>query len=448
MSRMFSRAIPAIFVIAVFLLVWRGGNILTTAVPKPFEALIILTGVLVVFGIILGRLPFPTTQPFKQIYHVYGLLFGALLFFSAVGSFVSIVKFPTWRDFGLDVAADYGRLLFVFFLFFLTAYLVVSYKNVLRSALFALALSPIAMFVAFVPSSQSFFVKEGRLIGAHADPNYLGSFVAVGIIISIALFLYEESRLRWLGLLNLFIIAPIFLWAASRSAMLALGFALFALFAIYVVRRTSRSRFFNVLIVAGVLLTSISAGFSLFPAPSTLFIYERIMAPFVPEEVIREIVDVHTGEGRPAFEFLTRDNLNFDEQYFSRIRGNLFKAGAITFMRTPLGLGPSFYRWSPVGGVGGSHNTLLEVGLTSGWGGLLVFLIIVGSVFSKTRIFFRAEDWMGISLTVSLFCVLINSLFLDMFTLRWLWLIMGMIVGYSLLKNNDETKGVGSSPHA
>lgn len=446
-SKILQNVIPSLFTLAVFSLIWRQGNILLSGVPKPFEALIVIVAGLVLFGLTTGRIPSSSVRALKPVVRLYGSLFAALLFFSVLGNLVSAVTFPESSRFRLDIAAEYGRALFVFALFFLTVYLVRTYKKVMPWTLGALATAPLVMLAAFVPRWQDFFVENGRLIGAQADPNYLASFIALGILVSAIFFLYERSRVRWLGLINIFFITPTFLWTNSRAALVSMAITMFALTVLYIKRKSSFVSVRNILLLFGIFVLSFAGSFTLLPSDSQVLIYERTISPFVSSEDFHEISkNIHAEEGRPAIRAVKLEDIEFNQSFFNRIRGRLWGAGVVMLARAPLGFGFSFYRWNLVAGVGAPHNTWLEVGLTSGWGGLAVFITLIGIIFVKVSRLFKDSNWMGISVGFAVIYILLNASFLDMFTLRWLWLIIGMVVGYSFLKE-DETKSISTSPN-
>ena len=86
----------------------------------------------------------------------------------------------------------------------------------------------------------------------------------------------------------------------------------------------------------------------------------------------------------------------------------------------------------------------MEVSLNAGWGGLLLWLLFLG-VISKSAIqILKKKNFIGTVLPICFLFLLISGTFVDIFTLRWLWLIIGMVVGYSLIDDDAKTKSVSS----
>lgn len=444
-SRIRQYLLPIVFTLAVLSLIWRNGNILPIGAVKPFEILLALAFVLALFDFTFSPMSRSILRKLKPVWVLYGLLFGAFTLFAMVGHGFSAISFPNWASYASEVYLEYARFIFVFLLFFLTVYIVVRYAKSVRWILSAIVFSPIVLFLAFVPRLQDFFVEDARLIGARNDPNYLATFLALGLIIAAAFFLYTRSRLKWLGVVYIVVMSPLFLWAHSRAAFLSIAVALIILSAIYVIRERSFIRIGLVGILGTIFILSNIFSFFVLPNTSQALIYRRSIANVFPSETLRGFMADFTSQGDTSLHTAVLRNIPTDT--FDISRGELWRDALNKSVRSPLGFGPAYHNWSPIGDIGRPHNLFLEVVLTAGWIGFFAFLIFVGLVFLKLSKIMRGSNWVGIALGTSFVYLLLNGLFLDMLTLRWLWLIMGLIVGYAFLEGDENTESISAATH-
>jgi len=401
--------LPIVFSLSVFSLIWRSGNFLADGFPKPFEILFAISFLLFILVVIFSSNRREIIIKLKQATGAYLILFLLLILFAIVGFWFSVQSFPSWADYSSEVYLEFSRIILSFLIFLLSTYLAIFYRKSIYWIIGAIALSPVVLFSAFIPRWQSFFVENSRLIGARNDPNYLASFLAIGLIVAGAYFLYTKSNHRWFSFIYIIFMSPFFLWAHSRGAFLSLGVALIVLSFIYFFQNHA----FRRIIPIGIL--------------GMVFILSITLSSFVlPSAASRDI----TGDG------------------FNYSRGSLWVDGVSMIAVSPLGFGPAYHNWNPVGNIGRPHNTFLEVALTSGFGGLFAWGSILYMLFFSLSKIIKRKDFIGTALTISFIYLLLNGLFLDMLTLRWFWLIAGMIVGYEFVNRNEESKSISNSSDA
>lgn len=438
--RIRSQFIPILFAVAAFSLVWRLG---VAGIPKPFEILIFLVFALVAVELATST---PARESLRELMpniRFYRMFFLAFLGFTFLGLAATSAQFPSWRDYFDEVLLEYGRMLFVFLLFFLAAYVSYRYRSAARWTLGAIALSPALLFAAFVPKWQDFFTADGRLVGARNDPNYLATFLALGLLFAAVYFLFGRSPKKWLSVGYVALASLLFLWAYSRAAYLSITVTLLALAALYVLRHRSLQSAGLVVFLGAVFVVATSASFFVLPSDSQFLIYRRSIAPLFPSEELRVFTADLISKGDESVRTAVLRKIPRADT-FDVSRGELWGNALRRTAGAPLGFGPAYHNWNPVVGAGRPHNLFFEALLTAGWGGFIIFLVFLGGVSKRAIALVRRGEAVGIALALGFFYLLINSMFLDMLTLRWLWLVMGFIVGYALVEKNGSSNRVGA----
>lgn len=411
----FERLIPILFAVSVFSLIWRAGF------PKPFELLLGLTILLAVWHFALDRETSISNWGLIAL-RKYGILMAVILTSAIVGILYSVSVFEEVLSHRTEIYLEYARVIFVFILFFFTIYVINRYRDSLKLSLGAIVVAPVVLIAAFAPWWRDFFVDNARLIGAKNDPNYLATFIAMGLIISWTYFLYTNSHKKWLGIFAMSFNIPLLLWTGSRSAFLSIALAYILLLSLYLSSKFSSLKARKALTLFGILILFLIFSYFILPSDSLTSLYER--AP----------------SSRTTVSEFTYDGFDYS-------RGRLWSEGYSKSLRAPLGFGFAYHNWNPIGDIGRPHNLWLEVALSSGWVGLSSFIIILVFVVKNILSLLKDRNFVTVSLAVGFVYLLISGLFLDMFTLRWLWLIMGMIVGYSFLKSDEKTKSISTPPN-
>ncbi len=392
--------VSVLFVAAVFSLVWRAGQILTIHVPKPFETLVICAAALTALTIIVSGIPAAATRYFKIFAKRYGWLLGILLLV------VIAAYLMNWAFFGghsSEVNTQLSRIVFSLCLFTFVIYLQLVRPGLEKLSLYAIMVSPIILWLAAVPSLQYLFLDGGRLRGADNDPNYTASWICLAILIGLAMFLFDQRKQRFIGLLSAVVSLPLLIWTSSRTAIGAFTIGLLLLMILYLIQKCNITRIVSLMSVLLLIAAGIS-GFLLLPHNSTKTITQRL-------EHVPELITNPTSDGRLE----------------------LAKQSVILLAQHPLGFGPAFETWHPVlittdGRIQGTHNMFMEVALTSGVVGLLIWLIFFSRVIADAIILLRSIDFVSAALAACLVSLLLTSFFLDMFTVRWLWIILAFIV--------------------
>jgi len=418
-------------------------KIIVTVEPKPFEILFSILFLLVLFEVVTSKESRALISRLKPVWVRYSALLGALYTFIFVGS---VSAFPGWVSRAPEVYTAYASTAFSFLIFFVSIYVVVRYKKSLRWELLAMTVSPLVFFTALVPGWSDFFVKDARLIGAGNDPNITANFIAVGLMISVVLYLYEKSRLRWLGGLFILLLMPVFLWANSRGAAISIAAVLVLVSLLYVSHKPSMAKARKVAALLGILVISVPVAFAVLPPDSQAYLYERFAVPMLSNEGVCAFAGDWALGGNNGHCVTFYESISTDS--FTRSRGSLWSLAFEKSLNSPLGLGPAYHKWNPVERGTGAHNLWLEVPLTAGWGGLFIWLVFLGAIFRGAFSAFNARDFVGPALSATFMFLLINGIFIDIFTLRWLWLIMGMMVGYSIIDKDEKTKSISSPTDA
>ena len=73
-----------------------------------------------------------------------------------------------------------------------------------------------------------------------------------------------------------------------------------------------------------------------------------------------------------------------------------------------------------------------------------MWFVFLGVVSKSAIQILKKKNFIGTVLPICFLFLLISGTFVDIFTLRWLWLIIGMVVGYSLIDDDAKTKSVSS----
>ncbi len=433
--------VMSLFLAAVFSLVWRQGNFLVLPLPKIFESLIFIL-ILVLAGIWMAS-PSERSLPdgFRNALRSRVVPLTALLLGPGIGLLFSAWLGLPWQQFAFPAGIEYLRILFALFLFCLTIYLAARWPGIVRWSMTAIAISPLLLWLALLPRLQGLLLMEWRLRGAGNDPNYLATWIAIAILISLTRFLYTPSRRAW-WLVNAAVITPLVIWTGSRSAWLVLAVATLLLGAKYLFQKSSPFRLNRMVTMALALLFGFIAGFALLPSLSKVMFVHRGLGPFLSDDSIARWTDYLMRQGvagvvGPSSPLLPDVNLQLNRKFFGygQDRQDLWLTAARIALVSPFGYGPAYYEWRPLSMVGiqklGSHNLWLETALTGGWLALLALFVLVAPLTWKAwALFLKSREDVAVALGMAWLALLALSFFLDMLTLRWLWLLLGFIAVY------------------
>lgn len=430
-----------LLMLAVFALIWRAGTILF--LPVYWISKGAVCGALAVLTIGALRSALPRAREFAAAMRRYRFVL-ALLITPFIGLMGSTLNGFGWGAYFPLVRFEYMRILFMFALFFITTYIAFIRPHIIRYIFALIIASCIPLWLSLIPSWKLFSLEVGRLTGTGNDSNFLAAWIAVALVTAIIFFLEERRRVRWVWLAVVFAVAPLLIWTISRAAWLALLLTMTGIFFIFLKERFSPERARLSGIVVLTVATSLICGFFLFPPLSRTVITIRALGPFISHEQLSRIVQwVAPGNNINNEKFSAVNNpFGLTSELLIMVQNNrgwLWKEGMKRLMRAPLGFGPAYYFWNPIGIEGlwikhklNAHNLWLDVGLAMGWLGLAVWLFFIFLVARNALHMNRAEKPQSFTLAVSFFMLLFLGSFIDMFTQPILWIVMGLIVASSV----------------
>jgi hypothetical protein len=276
---------------------------------------------------------------------------------------------------------------------------------IVRGTMVAAAVAALAALVGYsqlVPALSDLFLRYGRARGTFNDPNVLGAFLTLPMLIAMGrIFAGRGGRLSACALVALF--ASALLLSFSRGAW---GQAVFAAPLMMVLSfLTSRSGVarLRILLIAGV-------GVALLAGLIVLLLsFESVEALFAQ---------------RASFE------QGYDLGQFGRFGRH--ELGALLALDHPLGLGPlqfrNFFFEDP-------HNAFLNAFMSGGWlSGLAYLVVMLLTLGLGLRYVFVATPWQGAYLAV--YCAfagaVAESLIIDSEHWRHFYLLIGALWGLML----------------
>ncbi len=430
-------AASVLLVLAVFGFIWRARTSFSIPVPEPFEVLVFLIGCVLAVGFLRSSLP--RVKEFTSEMKRYRLVLAVILAAPLLGLLGSSLAGLGWLEYTGEAAKEYARLLVGVFIFLAAAYIAFLRPQIVKPIFAAIAASPLPLWFALILPLQPFFLQAYRLRGLGNDPNYLSAWIATGVVASTILFLWERSRVRWLWFGAAILAAPLLLWAMSRAVWFAAAFALLVAGILFIREELSwdKARLLGTVFFG--LMISLAVGYLLLPVPSQSIIATRLISPFLDDEHLSRVIVLATRGGGIAQSDVFAAGIDKKVELWSE--------GGRRFLKSPLGFGPAYYFWYPAGVVGvgemdkhklSVHELYLETGLVGGWlgfGAWLYFIFFLGR--GATRLA-RTLEPQFLALAISFFMLLLSGFFFDMFTLLWLWLIMGLVAAYSILDSRGE----------
>jgi len=249
-----------------------------------------------------------------------------------------------------------------------------------------------------------------RTMGFLAEPNTYGLFLAICLFTAfVMLFQYNDNfklTLKWkiIFLLSIFINIPIFIFTFSRSGWLTFIFGI-GLF--FMQSRSVRYRLLS--------FKYIKIGI--------IFLFLVYFAVhFIGEDVLIR---------RLSFQEIT-PHITARASALPYIESNILLG--IGYGNFGLCEGERF-------GVSSTHSYYLNYLVEGGVIGFLSFIIfclsLLGSVFNR-KIFFRAMNYLP---RIFILMILFNNIFYHTFLFEFVWVVIGISLGLTFLKNQDVSKG-------
>ncbi len=392
-------------VVATFLLIARLGQI-KSGIIKPFDLLMIIIGAY----FFSRREIWFFLKEIKKEWRPFVFYLGALFIFFIIGQVSGFFSGAGVAVVTKDIILNHLRALFNSGIFFLTAFLIVFYPNLLAGISRAAFFSPILIVPVFFGFGQQLYFDGGRLSGLTNNANIFAGWFAVIFIIGLYFVLFSSKW--WLRAFSfgwLSIVASFIIWSGSRASWIAV-FAGFFTFMVFVLLRKKEIIFLYV--IPAVTLGTFFVGFFLLSSPVKNLSTERfiglIQTPThnqsrveIWQQVIPVIIQHPFGSG---FDYFTLDNNKI-----------------ITYKETIIF----------------TTNALLEAGVVGGWGAIALVLILI--IHLNKRVFQRFNElsMLEIAWFSAFIALMVSIVFIDGFLFRHVWFMLGVIFGITLKKHHE-----------
>ena len=406
---------------AIFSLAFRIG------VPiKPFDALAVILGIAIVgdgSARTLARRFWSEARP-------YAKYFLAFLLFTCIAQTISWFRYDL-EPWSPQLLAQYARLAFNGYTFFLSAFLLYSSPRLITLASRAIFISPILALPAHWAGWQASYVSGIRLAGLLENPIVFSSWMMVAFLIGIGLYCDAKRPSARIGIAAwLVVIANFILWSASRSAWVALPFGLLAL--LYV-RTREQGDAKDVLHVIGLVVVSFALGQALLV---TARVPSSARLPGSPDEVYA------------IKNFVTKRVVNLiTDPTKDESRITIWREALSKNFRSPFGFG--MYGNVIPEQFPDAANSYLETLEAGGLGALFAFLLILVSVgrMVKRTIAHSVGERTGVNMAwfAIAVAIVINIFFYNFFFTRNLWFVLGAILGVAL-HERDRQNNAGDHP--
>lgn len=404
----------------MFSLISLSGMPLIGHALKFSDIFLALAGISTVASVTLsGRFPGELLRHFRP----YLWFFTLLIFFIAVAQISGYIS-------GEGVTAkfnaieNYPKAIFNACVFFLMAFIAASYKKVILPISIAIVVSPAVIMPVWRNMSEGVFIGGGRLMGFLSNAIYFGFWMSIAFLVGIGLMSFLKKR--WQKLLAfcwLVVIASFILWAASRASWVAIAVASILSILFYMYKRDFR----RAGMFAAVIVLSFSLGYFLLPNR---------------ELRIQDFIKVRTKN-------LLASVATLDPQKVAAQRQTTVWPKWIAFVAAnPVGHGfDNDFAAKQVSSMLDNpaiitvSNSFLQTALFGGIGALAAFLAIF--------LFLGRDIWrsmrMGSSERISdlkLMWLLsgpalaIDIFFTDAFFWRHVWVVLGIVLGISLAKDD------------
>jgi hypothetical protein len=412
-----SQIIIWLTVIAVFLLIFRLGNIKDSLI-KPFDFLIALIGILILFNaefkIIIQKL-------WKEI-RDYLKYLTFLILFIVLGQILSYLRSDS-SIINFDLFLNYGRVIFNAAVFLLTAILIFHNQKLIPYISKAIFVSPLLILPVFLGYGKRIYFNGGRLSGFLQDPNVFAGWIIVVFLIGLALFLSSNKLwLKFLIITWLCIIANFILWSGSRAGWLAIVFGLVIWSIFYFIQQKSFRKIGYLIIIS---IFAFSVGFTILP--------NRIKPSVLDRSVGSQII-----KAMGLNETLKKYNPDFTAQHkygfiSNQIRTDIWKNILIIAIKNPFGFGFNYLNGHLFiinnETITFTTNIFLEIMIAGGIGALLIFLIILKKLYKGIKYILKNLDDLKLAWIVASLAVLGDLFFIDGFLFRYFWFVLGMVLG-------------------
>jgi len=269
---------------------------------------------------------------------------------------------------------------------------------------------PVALFFPGV-FGDTFWSSDQRLSGWENSPIFLGLFLIPPITFLLSFYVFDSSlKKRILVVVPLILSFAVLLGTLTRSSWLGVLFA-FIVMVILSFQRMGRKKK-NVIIAIFVFLVSIVAAFMLFPTHIQSLIVDRYHTAVDTGRLIIGLQEVAPGDPRleiwsQSFDYMTHGFWGYGPTYYQVIDLVVHNQNSVS-------------HWY------GAHDIFLEAALTGGWA-LLALLIYSLSWLCKRILSLVPLRKFSIVLYSSFFGILINTLFIEGLSTRWIWIFSALV---------------------
>lgn len=408
---------------------------------QPFELSIIIGFILLLVYTYFYR----TDNYFEILFKKYGLFFLLIIIFISIGTIIGLTIYEINNENIIPIIKDFFLISTIFSAFFLNAYYGRS-ESFRKISLYCMCGISILSFFLFTPSLIDKFKILGNnnsLLGFHSNQNILATLILIPIAIySQKIFSKKKWQFKIISWALFVLSLSLIIWTGSRGGWIAVAALIMFFIWSYSNANSSLNRFKKVIAMTLFVIFSLSISFTILPREVRIMAMDRIFPNITdsdpnPEKI--KTITISTAIQKALFKSDSSISLtNVPYQNRQNIWPNAIKL----FIKYPFGLGPEYARLSkaltePDGRWVPAHNTILEIMLS---GGIMLLIIVAFGFLYITKILISFTNnnerillsglWIG--LFVSL---LFNDFF---FTLPWLWIITGIIIGKNEQQNNQS----------
>ena len=249
---------------------------------------------------------------------------------------------------------------------------------------------------------EQLFVSNYRLAGFGDDPNYLSIYILISI--SFSLLFCRSSNKVFLLSLNIVLLFVLGLLTSSKMFILCLFLIVFAFLAstiIYINKKASNALVIILCIIAVVVL----------------FLFDKVV--ILINKVVGRFGESIFDSSSFSLDTFSTGRIDIINHYLSEANSNLF---SILFGR---GINYNLFYSSYLGDYRAVHNTYLDVYLSWGIVGTVLFIIFLSLLLKKTCNFKKATDFYDY---VPLVILLLSLFSLSCLTADMFWYVLLLVL--------------------
>ncbi len=338
------------------------------------------------------------------------------------------------------------------------------FTHALNAFLTVLAITPLVYWRSF---RLFFHLTDAGLTGFFTNRTAFGNFLIISFAVLVAHFLFEKKAYKkiliWVGSV---IVTSFMLWSVSRSSYGVLMFILFCA-GIFAIIHAHRKVLASLCVVVLIPLTIISA-YGILPFFAKNAVLVRLFPQFsylqnIPSETVRGLL-MRLSDLRTVELVTDTDTINTtipNDLFLKKImkdgkftiqiedRVTFWKNGSHILARNPLGISTQFAFASRFvvpeekAVTEGSHNTFLQVGLSAGWLGLVLFLGLCYWAV-RTLLYNYQYSWQWCALFITVISLLFTFFFDDRMMQPWVWIPLLLAIQYTrvVYDGNEQNNSI------